>query len=510
VRFNGIGVGRVLTIGIDPTDTARVRVRIEVDEATPIRSDTVATLQSQGVTGVSFVALNSSTEDAPPLEPDPATGVPVIRSEPSVIDTLIETAPQLLREATELLRELSAIAGPENQARVAQILANVESASAGLDTALTDFSAISGSVRQGAEQISAFTGRLEAIATRAETTFAAADATLDSATRAFDAAQATLAAGTGALGAAQTAFENADRLIVQRAPTLAAEYAGLARTATGAVQDLGPQAAGLIDRLETAAGLATDRLREAEAPMAAATPALEALTGAAASVDRLVAGDGAAVAAEARTALATLNRLMETDAPLILADLRTAAATVNRVVAEVGADASAFTGRLEGVAGSAETTLADAGTTFRTATARLEELAPATAAAERALAAAQSAFASADRVMNAEVEPVVADLRAAIARLDAAVAQVADDLPAISAEVRGAAESAGRAAARVETLVDRAAPPVEAFAVTGLPQFARVATDARALVAALDQLIARIDRDPARFLLGGRAPEYRP
>ena len=104
------------------------------------------------------------------------------------------------------------------------------------------------------------------------------------------------------------------------------------------MDDLGTRGAALIGRLDGAADLAAARLREAEAPIAAVAPALTAVEGAAGEVERLLNGDGAALVAEARTALETVNGLLETDAPQILADVRTAAATVNRVVAEVGAD----------------------------------------------------------------------------------------------------------------------------------------------------------------------------
>lgn len=509
VRFNGITVGRVLTIGIDPQDASQVQVQIEVAAGTPIRSDTVATLQVQGVTGVAFVSLSNSKPDAPPLEPDPVTGAYTIRSEPSVLDTLLDTAPQLLREATDLLRGLSAFTGPENRQRVETILDNVANASAGLDTALKDFSAISGSVRSGADQIAGFTGRLAGIAERAETTFATAETTLESARAAFDASKETLASGTAALDAARGAFAHADTLIVEKAPAVVESYGALADAATATVEDLRGRAGVTLNRVDGAVDLAAARLREAEGPIAASGPMIAAVEEAAVSVETIFDGDGAAMVAEARTALATANKVLGTDAPLILADLRTAAATVNRVVAEVGADTSAFTGRLDGLAVTAGTTLADAGAAFRTANARLQEIAPAVLAARGAVEAAERAFASADRVMNSDVEPVVTDLRAAIARFDKALAQVTADLPQITAEVRGAAESANRAAGQFESMVTRSARPVEDFAVAGLPQFTRLAADARALVASLEQLVQRIERDPARFLLGGgRLPEY--
>ncbi|PJN93887.1 hypothetical protein CNY89_17805 [Amaricoccus sp. HAR-UPW-R2A-40] len=164
VQFNGITVGRVTDISIHPDDAARVRVRIEVDATTPIRSDTIATLQAQGVTGVSFVSLSGNEADAPPLEPDPKTGVPIIPSRPSTLDSLLQTAPELLREARDLLKGLSAFTGEENQQRVSTILDNLATASAGLETAIADISNVAGSVREGVGQIAGFTGRARATA----------------------------------------------------------------------------------------------------------------------------------------------------------------------------------------------------------------------------------------------------------------------------------------------------------------------------------------------------------
>jgi sulfonate transport system permease protein len=48
VQYNGVTVGEVLTIALDPVDPAKVRVRIEIYASTPIRTDTVATLAQRG------------------------------------------------------------------------------------------------------------------------------------------------------------------------------------------------------------------------------------------------------------------------------------------------------------------------------------------------------------------------------------------------------------------------------------------------------------------------------
>jgi phospholipid/cholesterol/gamma-HCH transport system substrate-binding protein len=55
VLYRGIPVGRVADIRINPDNVEAVLVTIEVDRETPIKEDTVATLEFQGLTGIAYV-----------------------------------------------------------------------------------------------------------------------------------------------------------------------------------------------------------------------------------------------------------------------------------------------------------------------------------------------------------------------------------------------------------------------------------------------------------------------
>jgi len=57
VRYLGVGVGRVIDLRIDPRDSSRVEVIVDVDSRTPISPRTVAMLQLQGVTGLLYIDL---------------------------------------------------------------------------------------------------------------------------------------------------------------------------------------------------------------------------------------------------------------------------------------------------------------------------------------------------------------------------------------------------------------------------------------------------------------------
>ena len=61
VSFNGLPVGQVISLQLDDDDPSKVRVKLEVDADIPVTEDTIAQLQSLGVTGVSYVELTGGS-----------------------------------------------------------------------------------------------------------------------------------------------------------------------------------------------------------------------------------------------------------------------------------------------------------------------------------------------------------------------------------------------------------------------------------------------------------------
>ncbi len=96
VRYNGIPLGRVVDIRLDPTNLERVRVTIRVETGTVIKADAVASLESQGITGLSFVEITGGSQSAPPLERKGDERYPVIVSQPSSFQRLATSAPEVL------------------------------------------------------------------------------------------------------------------------------------------------------------------------------------------------------------------------------------------------------------------------------------------------------------------------------------------------------------------------------------------------------------------------------
>lgn len=199
VQYNGVNVGEVLTIELDPEEPAKVRVRIEINASTPIRTDTVATLSSQGVTGVSYVSLEGGSAAAERLVAVPPADVPLILSKPSALQDLIVDAPDLLAEAILLMRDIRVFTTPENGAAITEILKNVEFATARIDDMAT---------------------RTESVMASVETTLARADEALVEIKAVFDSANVTLGSATTALDSANTVLVSANGVFVDDLPRI--------------------------------------------------------------------------------------------------------------------------------------------------------------------------------------------------------------------------------------------------------------------------------------------------
>ena len=110
VRFQGVDVGKVREVGVDPQDPRRVRLLIDVRRDLPIQVDTTARIASQGLTGlVYYIELKAGEPGSPLLETRPGDPYPVIRSDLSDFARLQETGTDLLERSREAAGELRSV-----------------------------------------------------------------------------------------------------------------------------------------------------------------------------------------------------------------------------------------------------------------------------------------------------------------------------------------------------------------------------------------------------------------
>jgi phospholipid/cholesterol/gamma-HCH transport system substrate-binding protein len=127
VTFSGVPVGKIDDIKLMPDSPELVRVRISVDENTPILKGTSATVAGVGFTGVSQVNLGGAQKGEPPITDIGPFGVPVIPTKPGMLAGLLNSAPELLSKLSVLETKLTLLLDDDNQHSVKHILANIDS-----------------------------------------------------------------------------------------------------------------------------------------------------------------------------------------------------------------------------------------------------------------------------------------------------------------------------------------------------------------------------------------------
>jgi phospholipid/cholesterol/gamma-HCH transport system substrate-binding protein len=133
VHFNGIKVGEVTKIALDSTDPSRVIARARVTSDVPIRVDSFATLEPQGITGVNYVQITAGTPSKPLLKGTvPHDQVPVIRSQHSALSDLLEGGGTVLTRSIETLDRVNRVLSDQNIKTFSNMLSDTQAVTAEL------------------------------------------------------------------------------------------------------------------------------------------------------------------------------------------------------------------------------------------------------------------------------------------------------------------------------------------------------------------------------------------
>ena len=138
VTFSGVPVGQVESINLMPQTPQFVRIRISVDDETPVIVGTTATMKAT-FTGIASIQLDPPERDprrrrvdrpivCPEVRPEAQCpfGVPLIPTKPGALGQLLNSAPELLERVSALTARLTELLGDRNQNSIAAILENVQ------------------------------------------------------------------------------------------------------------------------------------------------------------------------------------------------------------------------------------------------------------------------------------------------------------------------------------------------------------------------------------------------
>lgn len=173
VLFNGLRVGTVSHVGIDPQDPGRVIARIDIAADAPVMADTRALLEIQGLTGQAHIQLLGGSPQAGRLQAQAGEAVPTLTGEPSDLQAIMEGARDIVASADSTFRRLDQFLG-ENEGRLSATLENVESLSEALATFAgeagedSDVASIMTGIRDTVDSANATVARLESFVTENE------------------------------------------------------------------------------------------------------------------------------------------------------------------------------------------------------------------------------------------------------------------------------------------------------------------------------------------------------
>lgn len=158
VQYNGINVGEVRRLTLDPKDPRRVIARIRLQAGTPVKIDTKAKLALVGLTGLAQINLSGGLPESPRLLPTEDRKVPIIATQPSALQNIAEAA-------SDIVERLQLILSDQNIGRISGTL--------------DDLHQITSTVAGQKDEVAALIKNLRAVSEQMNTTLVKAQGSLD-------------------------------------------------------------------------------------------------------------------------------------------------------------------------------------------------------------------------------------------------------------------------------------------------------------------------------------------
>ena len=125
VKYQGVDVGLVREIQLDPKNVEHVRLTLSLARGTPIKQDTVAVLKTQGLTGIAYLELSGGSSTAATLTESVNEPYPEILTKPSLSTRLETVLTTVLAKLDRTSSNVDAVLSAENSAALKSALADI-------------------------------------------------------------------------------------------------------------------------------------------------------------------------------------------------------------------------------------------------------------------------------------------------------------------------------------------------------------------------------------------------
>ncbi|TBR40346.1 MULTISPECIES: MlaD family protein [Dyella] len=166
VQYNGIKVGDVTQLKLDPKDPRRVLARIRVGADTPVKEDTHARIALTGVTGLSIIQLSGGNPTSAPLTSRDGS-IPVIVADPSPLSRLLANGEDVVTNINEVISRASLLLSSENVDRISRTLDHLDKTTGAIADQRDDIRQLIVQLAEASKQANATLAQTEQLARQA-------------------------------------------------------------------------------------------------------------------------------------------------------------------------------------------------------------------------------------------------------------------------------------------------------------------------------------------------------
>lgn len=125
IKYKGFDVGIVKDIKIDPHNSERIQIDIQIQKGTPIKEDNVAVLGNLGITGLKYIELQGGSKDSHLLNAN-SNGLKIIASKRSALSSFVDSTEDITKELILILVQIKKVLDDKNLENFSAILSNSE------------------------------------------------------------------------------------------------------------------------------------------------------------------------------------------------------------------------------------------------------------------------------------------------------------------------------------------------------------------------------------------------
>jgi phospholipid/cholesterol/gamma-HCH transport system substrate-binding protein len=126
VQYNGIPVGRVVDIRVDPDNLEQIQVTVEINTGiVDIKSDARAYLDTNILNGIATIQIRGGTREAQALQAEPGHKYAVIKAGRTELEEVKASLPELVADLKTAAHSVNALLDQSNRAAIAETLQNL-------------------------------------------------------------------------------------------------------------------------------------------------------------------------------------------------------------------------------------------------------------------------------------------------------------------------------------------------------------------------------------------------